>query len=256
MTVPTIRTVLLRADATARGGIGHLTRCLAVADAARSAGWGVLLSAALETELSQRLVATAAGVEHLPPADDVALLELARARGAQVVHVDDYLLRSPTPGAAAEQGVTTSSVQDGRWGRRDAHVVLDATPDGHVRAAVLPSAQIRLTGIGQSLVRSRVHDAAAARAVTTPSGVLVVAGGSDAVGLTDTLTDLVASLASPRRQVTVIDPGSRWGTKSRRSGRSCGAARSLTCPHWPRRRNSWSRRRGRRCGSSRSSAPP
>jgi len=189
--VPTTTTaplVLLRCDAVPAGGIGHLVRCLAVAEAARAAGWRCELVGEVTAPLAREMVARA----DVPvrPAGPGPLDALARQRGAAVVHVDSYDQLGCAVGDPAE--LLVSAVQDGRYGRRDAHVVLDASSTGDVTAAVLPSARVRLTGPRQALVREQVRAAARDRRGRAPAArVLVVAGGTDATGVVPRLAALV-----------------------------------------------------------------
>jgi spore coat polysaccharide biosynthesis predicted glycosyltransferase SpsG len=116
---------LLRCDATLEGGVGHLVRALAVARAARDAGWQVELCGDVESPLGRSLVAEV-GVE-LVPADTAELAVLAAARGAAVVHLDDYDVPVGARDDVARADVILSSMEDGVFGRRPADVVIDST---------------------------------------------------------------------------------------------------------------------------------
>ncbi|WP_448641023.1 GNAT family N-acetyltransferase [Geodermatophilus sp. URMC 63] len=202
------RLALLRCDAVVTGGVGHLVRCLAVAEAAREAGWDVGLVGSFEVPLAAALV-TGTGLPVL--ADGSEPLETtARRTGAQVVHVDHYTAACPPPGHGhpGEVGFLVSSVQDGRWGRRGADVVLDASPSGRVTASVV-GARVRLTGPRQALVRADVRTRPGTREPTRR--VLVVAGGTDAARILPALTAVATAAVdgSPDDQpyeVLVIDP--------------------------------------------------
>jgi spore coat polysaccharide biosynthesis predicted glycosyltransferase SpsG/RimJ/RimL family protein N-acetyltransferase len=203
------RLALLRCDADDRSGVGHLVRCVAVAEAAQAAGWCCRLVGRVTAPLARQLVA-AAGMEVL---DDVGtpLDELARSTGATVLHVDHYDTPSPAPGSPTDGAPVVSAVQDGRHGRRDAHVVLDATPGGAVAAAVVEAARVRLTGPSEAVVRREVRALAGRREGTTAPRVLVVAGGTDAAGIVPALTDLVVeAVQGPGEplpyEVLVLDP--------------------------------------------------
>ncbi len=206
------RLALLRCDAGTSGGIGHLVRCLAVADAARAAGWEVALVGSLDVPLAREMVADAG----LPVLADggTPLDEVARWSGARVVHVDHYATAVPVPSTDGLRpvGPLVSSVQDGRWGRRDADVVLDASASGPVTASVV-AARVRLTGPRQALVRAHVR----ARAGTPQPvrQVLVVAGGTDAAGILGRLTELTVAAAREAAtgpyEVLVVDPAARDG---------------------------------------------
>ncbi|MEX5718187.1 GNAT family N-acetyltransferase [Geodermatophilus maliterrae] len=214
------RLALLRCDAAATGGVGHLVRCLAVAEAARAAGWDVGLVGSVDVPLARALV-TGAG---LPVLADGAepLEETARRTGARVLHVDHYTaVTPPLPrGGPGEAGYLLSSVQDGRWGRRDADVVLDASPTGHVTASVV-DARVRLTGPRQALVRAGVRARLGTRG---PTGqVLVVAGGTDAAGILPALAAVATAAVGGSAdglpyEVVVVDPAAAVGGRARHPG--------------------------------------
>lgn len=220
--------VLLRCDAVPAGGVGHLVRCLAVAEAARAAGWRCALVGEVTAPLAREVVAHADLPVH--PAGPGPLDVLARQLGAAVVHVDSYDRLDCPAGDPAE--LLVSAVQDGRFGRRDAHVVLDASATGHVSAAVLPSARVRLTGPRQALVRAQVRAAAQARTGRAPAArVLVVAGGTDATGVVPRLAALVLAATDGLQvggvpvEVLSLDPtaGAEPATEGRLVRRRPGA---------------------------------
>ncbi|GAB3357398.1 GNAT family N-acetyltransferase [Modestobacter lapidis] len=198
---------LLRCDAVPATGVGHLVRCLAVAEAAAAAGWRVLLVGEVSAPLAVQLVAAAGLSVH--PAGTGPLDELAAGLGARVVHLDHYAVAGPPPGDPAAGDLLVSSVQDGRHGRRDAHVVVDASSLAEVTAAVVPAARVRLTGPRQALLREQVRHAAARRRAdrAASSRVLVVAGGTDAAGIVPRLAAIaVEAVADPSVEILVLDP--------------------------------------------------
>lgn len=65
---------LLRCDATPEGGVGHLVRALAVAGAARDAGWTVALAGRVTSTLGRDLL-EGAGLRRVDvPAEGLAVL--------------------------------------------------------------------------------------------------------------------------------------------------------------------------------------
>ncbi|VTR76211.1 bifunctional UDP-2,4-diacetamido-2,4,6-trideoxy-beta-L-altropyranose hydrolase/GNAT family N-acetyltransferase [Cellulomonas hominis] len=183
--------VLLRCDASAGSGVGHLVRCLALAEAARSRGWDVALLGDVDAPLGRRLVA-GAGLTVLPAPDDPAGLVVAAAR-ADVLHVDHYGVAGDlrTPG-----GPLVSSMEDGTFGRRPADVVVDSTLGAEHAHRPDDGSGTVLLGVAYAPLRASVRAARAARAaqpaqdVTTAPGaaarsgdVLVVMGGTDAFGV-------------------------------------------------------------------------
>lgn len=162
--------LLLRADAGPGIGVGHLARCVALAEEARARGWRVVLSGETAGWFAGDLDLTV-----LPPADDLAAV--AADVGADVVLVDHYGLGElPEVRAVA----TLASLEDGPFGRRAADVVIDAN---------LASGERQEDGSGTVLrgpryapLRAEVRAARQARRSVggTPPRVVVVMGGGAA----------------------------------------------------------------------------
>lgn len=192
-----MRRVLLACDATPDGGIGHLVRCVALAEAASARGWEVELAGRIEVELARRMAAGVTLLDVPLPEDGPALAALARERGADLVHVDDYRLPTDLHAAVASgggDGVLLGSTEDGAWGRRPADVVVDSTLGADARPAD-GSGEV-LLGVRYAPLRHEVLDARRQRAARAwPAGaprVLVVLGGTDAAGA---VADVVAAVA-------------------------------------------------------------
>ena len=109
-------TLLLRADAGPSIGVGHLSRCVALAEAAVARGWRVYLAGSVVGAdwLLARLAVL--NVPIVPPADVLAL-------SPDVVVVDHYGIGELPDVRAVARLV---SLEDGSFGRRAADVVVDA----------------------------------------------------------------------------------------------------------------------------------
>ncbi len=163
--------LLLRADAGPGIGVGHLARCVALAEEALTRGWRVMLSGETAGWLTDHLDLTV-----LPPATDLAAL--AVEVGADTVLVDHYGLGElPAVRAVA----TLASLEDGRFGRRVADVVIDANLAPGERPD--DGSGVVLRGPRYAPLRAEVRVARNARGLVggTPPRVVVVMGGG-AVG--------------------------------------------------------------------------
>jgi spore coat polysaccharide biosynthesis predicted glycosyltransferase SpsG/RimJ/RimL family protein N-acetyltransferase len=155
-------TLVLRADATPAIGVGHLSRCVALAEAARARGW----DAALCGEV------TAGGwlLGDLPLVPDLCT--------ADVVVVDHYAL------GALSLDVPVVSMEDGPFGRRRADVVVDSNLASSDRPD--DGSPLVLRGPGYAPLRAEVRAARARRraGATPPNRVVdvVVVMGGGAVG--------------------------------------------------------------------------
>ncbi|MGH3761785.1 spore coat protein, partial [Actinophytocola sp.] len=168
-------TLLLRADAGPSIGVGHLSRCVALAEVAVARGWRVRLAGEVAGAgwLLDRL--STLDVPVLPPASLVAQVA---DLGADVVVVDHYGLGELPEVRAVARLV---SISDGRFGRRAADVVVDANlapaprpPDGSPALLAGPSfAPLRADVLAARAIRAR-------RIAGRPPRVVVVMGGGAA----------------------------------------------------------------------------
>jgi spore coat polysaccharide biosynthesis predicted glycosyltransferase SpsG/RimJ/RimL family protein N-acetyltransferase len=149
--------LLLRADATPTMGVGHLSRGVALATAARARGWDVALCGSFTA--GQWLLGALPVVPDLEPADAVV--------------VDHYGI-----GEFAFDGLVVS-MEDGEFGRRRADVVVDA----NLYTAPRPDdgSPVVLRGPAYAPLRAEVRAArAAGEAGSVPPKVVVVMGGGAA----------------------------------------------------------------------------
>lgn len=205
---------LLRCDATLDGGVGHLVRALAVARAARDAGWSVSLAGEVSSPLGHDLLREAA-VERVDVPGE-GLVVLAAEQGAALVHIDDYAAAPGARDELARAGVLLSSMEDGSFGRRPADVVVDSTLGAEGTERPDDGSTQVLRGIEFAPMREAVLRARARRTGAAPRDpvdglrCLVVAGGTDAVGAAAVLAG-VARLARGIGDLVVVAPRGRWG---------------------------------------------
>jgi len=149
--------LLLRADASPTIGVGHLSRCVAIAAAARARGWDVALWGSVTA--GEWLLGDLPVVPDGGPAD--------------VVVVDHYGL-----GEVSLDAVVVS-VEDGEFGRRRADVVVDANLAQGARPD--DGSPVVLCGPAYAPLRAEVRAARDARSAgATPPKVVVVMGGGAA----------------------------------------------------------------------------
>lgn len=206
--------VLLRCDATAAGGVGHLVRSVALAEEVLVRGGEAVLAGAVEVPLAARLVAELGAQVRAAAGDAAGLARLAAEVGADVVHVDDYQagdVRAVLAGA----GVVTSSMEDGAFGRRPADVVVDPTLGGTARPDD-GSGEV-LAGVAFAPVRAVVRrlrgapDVRPRRDRSAAPRVVVVLGGTDPFGVTGAAVRLCLAAGVPADRLTVVAPPERHG---------------------------------------------
>lgn len=160
--------LLLRADAAPSIGVGHLSRCVALATAARARGWDVALCGSFTA--GQWLIGSLPVVPSLEPADAV----LVDHYGIDEFRSDSLVV----------------SMEDGTFGRRRADIVVDANL--YVAPRPDDGSPVVLRGPEYALLRPAVRAARRARAAgaVPPKVVVVMGGGAASTQVAATLTAL------------------------------------------------------------------
>ncbi len=180
------RLVLIRCDAGPSLGVGHVMRCVALAEEYAARG----LEPVFVTDLAEvpwaRHQVEARGFRHLPPparfGDEVALaVELDPAW----VVVDSYVLPSEVYAGYRGVGAGSLALVDGDPARRPADIWLDQNIGAEDDPWSVPAETIRLAGLDYALMRDDIRrlrpSAPAERSVTVPQ-VFAFFGGTDAFG--------------------------------------------------------------------------
>ncbi|MBQ1016040.1 spore coat protein, partial [Micromonospora sp. M51] len=188
----------LRCDAGPRRGVGHLVRCLALAEEFLARGADVTVFGTVERLDWATAELAARGIPLLPGPDSAAdLVEAARRHELDVLVLDSYDLDPAGAGALRAAGVYTVAIIDGDSRGQVADLYLDQN-----FGAELPGLPGRLlAGSGYALLRDSVINARPpvappATAVSRPR-VLAFFGGTDAVGAAPVLTRVLVAAGHP-----------------------------------------------------------
>ncbi len=208
MPTPSSPHVALRCDASPRIGVGHLVRCLALADGLLARGWSVTLVGAVtgirwvEDEVHRRGIPMRDA-----PADPAALVGLVTEIGCSAVVLDGYHLDTDTGAALRATGTVVLAIVDGTWGAdQEADLYLDQNLGaGPVDGPQVPTAAEQLLGLRHVLFRDSVLAQRRARPPQPgrPPRVLTVFGGTDAQGAAPVVVPLVLATGLPLHVVAV-----------------------------------------------------
>ncbi|MEV4656067.1 spore coat protein [Micromonospora sp. NPDC049301] len=195
----------LRCDAGPRRGVGHLVRCLALAEEFQARGAHVAVFGAVERLAWATAELAARGIPLHPGPDSPAeLVDAARRHELDVLVLDSYELDPAGAGALRAAGVFTLAVIDGDSRGQDADLYLDQ--NFGAQASALPGRL--LAGSGYALLRDSVVAArpAAPRPATAVSRPRVLAffGGTDAVGAAPVLTRVLLATGHPMDLTVVV----------------------------------------------------
>lgn len=205
--------VLLYADGSTGRGLGHVMRTIALAEETQRRGhhvhWcGVLDDVAVAT-LGRfgQLVERVHRLEPVHAAGEVATL--VDRLGVDVLHVDSYELADVADRVTAR--VLLSATQDHPSGMRRSDLLIDPNLGAQMRlAADPPAARWVLPGLDYAALRANVRAARVARPDRSEriERILVVMGGTDALGLTARVVEELGELGQPL-QVTAVAPGAQ-----------------------------------------------
>ncbi|MET0426031.1 MAG: spore coat protein [Actinoplanes sp.] len=184
----------IRCDAGPRTGVGHLVRCVALAEELVSRGVGVRFLSDLggldwaEAQLTQRGLPW-----HPPPFDEVGLVAAADRLGLDALVVDSYTLPPQHSAAVRRSGRTVLAIVDGDPRGQTADIYVDQNLD----AAILADDDtIGLAGLDYALLRSSVRQLRPLHAPVhaSPRTPKVVAffGGTDAFRAAPQIAALLA----------------------------------------------------------------
>jgi len=126
-----IAPLIVRADANARSGIGHLIRSAALAQGWAARGGNAILLASIEGQTPAAIAATGVELRRLPaahpdPADLPAVLAAARSAGAAYVACDGYHFDAEYTSRLRAAGLRTLVIDDiADAPRYDADIVLN-----------------------------------------------------------------------------------------------------------------------------------
>ncbi|OUC97567.1 hypothetical protein [Streptosporangium minutum] len=153
-----MRRVGIRCDAGVGRGVGHLMRCLALAEELRERRLEVVVlgdMGGLEwaaEQLARR------GLRLLPgPGDAAAMVRAARRLALDAVVVDSYDLDPRCPGALRRAGIRVLAVVDDDDRGQDADIYLDQNLGAERRPGRTPAGSVRLAGVRYALLRDDVR---------------------------------------------------------------------------------------------------
>lgn len=187
----------IRCDAGARTGVGHLVRCVALAEELTARGVQVHFLSDLggvawaEAQLAQRGLS-----RHPAPRDEAGLVSAIRRLGLSALVIDSYTLPPTHSTAVRAAGTPVLAIVDGDRRGQDADIYLDQNLD-----AVLDSGTVRLAGLDYALLRSSVRRLRPRSAPVSSSGrtprVVAFFGGTDAYRAAPRIARLLTDTAAP-----------------------------------------------------------
>ncbi len=202
-----IRTLLVRCDVGPEYGVGHLMRCVALAEEFAGRGFEVVFSADAESVPFAREQLLRRGFRWVRPPDTVEEL-VVQARAADVVVLDSYVL-PPAAYAAVRRAAPTLAVVDGDPAGKDGDVLVDQNIGAEHDDWPLPDGTVRLAGLEHALMRDEIRDARVATpgpgepgepGEPAPEGrpaVFAFFGGTDAFGAAPVVTRALVTTGAP-----------------------------------------------------------
>ncbi|MCW2754403.1 MAG: Spore coat polysaccharide biosynthesis protein predicted glycosyltransferase-like protein [Marmoricola sp.] len=196
----TAEVLVVFCDVGPRFGIGHLMRCLALAEEFSSRGAQVVVAADAPSVPFALEQVEARGFAHRPAPESVAdhLAVLAQSSATHAV-IDSYHL-PPAVYAALADAVPTLALVDGDPAGRVAHVLVDQNIGAEDDTWPVAEGTTRLAGLDYSLMRTEILDRRPVRpreAESEPPRVFAFFGGTDAFGAGPVLTEAMVATGRP-----------------------------------------------------------
>jgi spore coat polysaccharide biosynthesis predicted glycosyltransferase SpsG len=198
----------LRCDAGATRGVGHLVRCVALAEELASRGvQPVFLGDTGGLPWAQEQLTRRGFALHPGPDTPDGLVAAVKEHGLSAVVLDSYTLDPGCAGVLREHGVPVLAVVDGDLRGQDADLFLDQNLDAELTAPPLPADAVRLAGLRYVLLRDDVTRLRPAHPPRRPAAarprVLAFFGGTDAFGAAPPVCRLVLATGLPL-ELTVV----------------------------------------------------
>jgi spore coat polysaccharide biosynthesis predicted glycosyltransferase SpsG len=214
-----VTVVGIRCDAGPRTGVGHLVRCVALAEELVARGVGVRFLADLggvewaEAQLTQR------GLPWNPaPFDPVGLVAAAERLRLDALVVDSYTLPAQHTVAVRKTGRPVLAIVDGEFRGQMADIYVDQNLDAHID---VPGA-MGLAGLDYALLRASVRQlrplSAPVHSSTRTPKVVAFFGGTDAYHAAPQVAALLSRTGVPfeativgateelRRELHAVEP--------------------------------------------------
>jgi spore coat polysaccharide biosynthesis predicted glycosyltransferase SpsG len=192
--------IVVRCDVGPAIGVGHVMRCLALAEEFATRGYAVDFCADLASVPFAAAQVAARGFGHVAPPDDphdeVAHLLALRPR---LVVLDSYRLPASVY-AALEERVPTLALVDGDPAGRRARIYLDQNLGAERDDWSLPRGAVRLAGLDYALMREdvlRMRPQQPREDVRDVPEVFAVFGGTDAFGAGPVLAAALVATGVP-----------------------------------------------------------
>lgn len=178
-------TVGIRCDAGPRTGVGHLVRCVALAEELTARGMTVhFLSDLGGLEWAARQLSSRGLPWHPAPYDTVGLVAAAERLGLDAMVLDSYELPPAHSRKLRASGRAVVAIVDGDLRGQEADIYVDQNLDAELLDPPLPPGAVRLAGLDYALLRRIVRDlrpaAGPGAGSTRTPRVVAFFGGTDA----------------------------------------------------------------------------
>ncbi|HEY3006131.1 MAG TPA: spore coat protein [Kribbellaceae bacterium] len=202
----------VRCDVGPTNGVGHVMRCLALAEELRDRGADVVFICDSHTVPWANDQIVARGIPVEPEVSGVeAHLELFGRLGLSAVVFDCYDLDPAVYAAVRRSGVPVLALVDGDLRGAEADIYLDQNLGSELDGPALPAGSVRLAGLDYVLLRDEILDLRPAVPPSADAGngrvpkVFAFFGGTDAYGAGPHVVAALAATGVPF-DATVVAP--------------------------------------------------
>lgn len=206
----------MRCDADASAGVGHLVRCIALAEELRVRGIDPIFMSDLGGMAWAEEQLYSLGLRRLtPPMNPEELVAVAEEQKFTAIVLDHYALPLETGALIRKHGICVLAFTDGAFGRQEADVAVDQNIGAELEISS-PEGGRHLAGAQYAVLRDTVRSL---RPASPPGGaifgtpnVLLFFGGTDSQGAAEAVVPLLLETGLPM-SATVVASSPRVARK-------------------------------------------
>jgi len=206
------KTIIFRVDAHKGVGLGHITRCKALAEKFWHNGYRVVFAGAIDNSISTQLVKLK--MEYQPISDKAGsrgdlerFLTMCHSSGANIVIVDHYDVKNQYCQCLMDEEYFVVSIHDTGMSTRASHMVINASLNAEKEQYEVSDDVILLLGINYLMLPEEYWDINDEKQISSDvKNILITMGANDQHDLTTRILPILNSMQGAFTITVVAGP--------------------------------------------------